>query len=213
MSNNTGLYSEQFEHDACGIGFVANLKGNKSHNTVSDALTILENLGHRGACGCENNTGDGAGILLQIPHEFVFEECLKLGVSLPAFGKYGTGIIFFPKEVALREECRNVLYRVADKTGLEILGFRKLPVNSNGIGEAALSVEPEMEQIFIACPLSINNPDVFERKLYVFRNYATKLINSTVRKDTVGFYIALAFAQNYYLQRSAYQFTATKLFP
>ena len=102
-SNNTGLYSPDFEHDACGIGFVANIRGNKSHQIVSDALTILENMEHRGACGCENNTGDGAGIMLQVPHEFFFDECVKLGVHLPSFGRYGVGFLFFPKEIRLRE--------------------------------------------------------------------------------------------------------------
>ena len=93
-----GLYDPSFEHDACGIGFVANIKGTKSHQYITDALTVLENMAHRGACGCESNTGDGAGIMLQMPHEFFFDECLKLGVHLPAFGKYGVGFIFFSKE-------------------------------------------------------------------------------------------------------------------
>ena len=92
-----GLYNAEFERDACGIGFVANIKGHKSHHHIADALTVLENMEHRGACGCENNTGDGAGILFQIPHEFFFDECLHLGVHLPNSGKYGVGMIFFPK--------------------------------------------------------------------------------------------------------------------
>lgn len=95
MAGNLGLYRPEFERDACGIGFVANIKSNKSHKIVSDALTILENMEHRGACGCEANTGDGAGLLIQTPHEFFFEECLKLGAHLPPFGKYGVGVIFF----------------------------------------------------------------------------------------------------------------------
>ena len=88
---NEGLYNPEFEHDACGIGFVANIKGNKSHRMISDALTVLENMEHRGACGCENNTGDGAGILLQMPHEFFFDECLKQGIHLPSYGKIWSG--------------------------------------------------------------------------------------------------------------------------
>lgn len=190
MGGTKGLYSEKFEHDSCGIGFVANFKGTKSHQIISDALTILENMEHRGACGCENNTGDGAGILLQIPHEFLLEECQQLHIALPAVGKYGTGIIFFPKEIGWREECRSILYRAAEKLDLNILGFRKVPVNKNGIGETALSVEPEMEQIFIACPDHITDAQTFERKLFVFRNYATKLISHTVKQSTTGFYIA-----------------------
>ena len=190
MERNQGLYHPSFEHDACGIGFVASIKGYKSHQHISDALTVLENMEHRGACGCENNTGDGAGIMIQTPHEFFFEECLKLGVHLPAFGKYGVGVIFFPKEIKLREECRDIFNRTAEKLGLEILTYRKVPVNPDGIGPTALSVEPEMEHVFVACPDHINNPDAFERKLFVLRNHATHLINSTVKKDAIGFYIA-----------------------
>ncbi|MBS1914990.1 MAG: glutamate synthase large subunit [Bacteroidetes bacterium] len=186
----SGLYSPQFEHDACGIGFVANIKSNKSHQIVSDALTILENMEHRGACGCENNTGDGAGIMIQTPHEFFFDECVKLGIHLPPFGKYGVGVLFFPKDIRLKEECRDIFNRSAEKLGLEILGYRKVPVNPDGIGPTALSVEPEMEQVFIACPDHINNPDDFERKLFVLRNYSSHLINSTVKKDAIGFYVA-----------------------
>ena len=190
MASNMGLYRPEFEHDACGIGFVANIKGNKTHQIISDALTMLENMEHRGACGCENNTGDGAGLLIQTPHEFFFEECLKLGVHLPAFGKYGVGCIFFPKEIRLREECRDIFNRTAEKLGLEILTWRKVPVNPQDIGPTALSVEPEMEQVFIACPDHINDPMAFERKLFILRNYSSHTINNTVRKDTIGFYIA-----------------------
>ena len=190
MAGNQGLYDPSFEHDACGIGFVANIKGHKSHQHISDALTVLENMEHRGACGCENNTGDGAGIMIQTPHEFFFDECLKLGVHLPSFGKYAAGMIFFPKEIRLREECRDILNRTAEKLGLEILTFRKVPVNTSGIGPTALSVEPEIEQVFIASPDHISNPEDFERKLFILRNYTTHLINSTVRKDEIGFYIA-----------------------
>jgi glutamate synthase (NADPH/NADH) large chain len=189
MANN-GLYSPQFEHDSCGIGFVANFKSNKSHQIVSDALTILENMAHRGACGCESNTGDGAGILIQTPHEFFFDECVKLGLHLPPYGKYGVGVLFFPKEIRLREECRDIFNRSAEKLGLEILSYRKVPVNPQGIGPTALSVEPEIEQVFIACPDHISNPDDFERKLFVLRNYASHTVINTVKKDAIGFYVA-----------------------
>ncbi len=185
-----GLYDPSFEHDACGIGFVANIKGNKSHQHVSDALTILENMEHRGACGCEANSGDGAGIFIQIPHEFFFDECVKLGVHLPSFGRYAVGVIFFPKEIKLREECRDIFNRAAEKLGLDILTYRSVPVNTSGIGPTALSVEPVMEQVFVACPDHITNPMDFERKLFVLRNYASHTIFNTVRKDAIGFYIA-----------------------
>ena len=92
-----GLYREEFEKDSCGVGFIANIKGRKSHQVITDALTMLERMAHRGACGCEPNTGDGAGILIQVPHEFLLGECSRLGFKLPAFGSYGVGLVFFPR--------------------------------------------------------------------------------------------------------------------
>ncbi len=188
--NNQGLYDPSFERDSCGIGFVANIKGNKSHQIISDALTILENMEHRGACGCESNTGDGAGIMIQAPHEFFFDECVKLGIHLPPYGRYGVGMLYFPRDIRLKEECRDIFNRSAEKLGLEILGYRKVPVNPDGIGPTALSVEPEMEQVFVACPDHINDPEQFERKLFLLRNYASHTITSTVKKDLIGFYVA-----------------------
>ena len=190
MARNRGLYRPEFERDACGIGFVANIKGNKNHQVISDALTILENMEHRGACGCESNTGDGAGILIQTPHAFFFDECLKMGVHLPAFGRYGVGSVFFPREIRLREECRDIFSRTAEELGLEVLAWRKVPVNPEDIGFTARSVEPEIEQVFVACPDHITDPMAFERKLFVLRNYSSHLINNSVKKDPIGFYIA-----------------------
>ncbi|QES87282.1 glutamate synthase large subunit [Rhizosphaericola mali] len=185
-----GLYDPSFEHDACGVGFVADIHGHKSHKNVEDALTVLENMEHRGASGFEFNTGDGAGIMIQLPHEFFFDECIKLGVHLPAYSRYGVGVLFFPKEIRLREECREIFNRCAEQLGLEILLYRQVPVNQEGIGSIALSVEPEMEHVFIACPDYITDAENFERKLFVLKNYASHLIANTVKKDEVGFYIA-----------------------
>ncbi|MES2647341.1 MAG: glutamate synthase large subunit [Bacteroidota bacterium] len=190
MASNTGLYDPSFEHDACGIGFVANIKGNKGHQIISDALTVLENMEHRGACGCENNSGDGAGIMIQTPHEFFFQECLKLNVHLPSFGKYAVGVLFFPKNPRLKQACRETFNRAAEKLGFEILCYRPVPVNTTDIGPTALSVEPDMEQVFIICPEKCHDLLQFERKLFVLRNYATHLIEETVKEDAVGFYIA-----------------------
>lgn len=189
-STGNGLYDPRFEHDACGIGFVASIKGYKSHQHISDALTVLENMEHRGACGCENNTGDGAGILIQVPHEFFFDECLRCGIQLPAYGKYGVGTIFFPQDIRLREICRDIFQRTAEKLGLPVLGFRKVPVNKEGIGATALSVVPCMEQVFVGCPDYLQHPDELERKLFVLRNHVSHLIQETVQQDQVGFYIA-----------------------
>ncbi|MFY7900392.1 MAG: glutamate synthase large subunit [Chitinophagaceae bacterium] len=190
MAINTGLYDAAFEHDACGIGFVANIKGTKSHQIISDALTILENMEHRGACGCENNTGDGAGIMIQTTHEFFFDELVRMGIHLPPFGKYGVGVLFFPRDIRLKEECRDIFNRAAEKLGFEILAYRKVPVNPTDIGPTALSVEPDIEQVFIACPDHVRDAETFERKLYVLRNYASHTINNTIKKDAIGFYIA-----------------------
>jgi glutamate synthase (NADPH/NADH) large chain len=189
-NNNVGLYDQRFEHDACGIGFVAHVKGRKSQQIISDAITILENLDHRGACGAEVNTGDGAGIMIQIPHEFFYDECLKIGFSLNQSGDYGVGMLFLPKDIKAREECREVIYRAAEKLQLEVLGFRKVSTNTAGIGSTALSVEPEMEQVFVARPYAIPAGPDFERKLYVFKNYLTKTINNTVSGVKEDFYIA-----------------------
>ncbi len=191
MAGSTpGLYHPSFEHDSCGIGFVANIRGNKNHQVISDALTVLENMEHRGACGCESNSGDGAGILIQTPHEFFFEECLKLNIHLPAYGKYGVGMIFFPKDLRLREECREIFNRCAEKLSLEILAYRRVPVSTEDIGPTALSVEPEMEQVFISCPDHIQSAEELERKLFILRNHANHIILNTVKKDAIGFYIA-----------------------
>src|SRR5665213_2113314 len=190
MEINQGLYHPSFERDSCGIGFVANIKGNKSHQIISDALTILENMEHRGACGCETNTGDGAGIMIQTPHEFFFDECIRLGIHLPAYGRYGVGVLFFPRDIMLKEECRDIFNRAAEKLGLEVLGYRKVPVNPDGLGATALSVEPEIEQVFIASPDHISNPEELERKLFILRNYSSHTIANTVKKDPIGFYVA-----------------------
>ena len=192
MIPNSGLYDAQFEHDACGIGFVAHVKGRKSHQIISDALTILENLDHRGACGAEPNTGDGAGIMLQIPHEFFYDECLKIGFSLPETNNYGVGMLFMPKDIRTREECRELIYRAAEKLGLEILGFRKVDVDTTDIGSTALSVEPEIEQVFIARPYAIAAGADFERKLYVFKNYLIKLILNTVHGGKDFYIVSLS---------------------
>ena len=115
-----GLYESRFEHDACGFGFVANIKGAKKHQHVVDALTVLENMEHRGACGCENNTGDGAGIATQIPHEFFKYECEQLNIDLPNEGDYAVGMLFFPKEGYLKEQCRTLIIEKAKAFSLNI---------------------------------------------------------------------------------------------
>ncbi|NDD16566.1 MAG: glutamate synthase subunit alpha, partial [Chitinophagia bacterium] len=184
-----GLYDPAYEHDACGIGFVAHIKGVKSHQNVIDGLTILENMEHRGACGCEINTGDGAGIMIQIPHEFFFNELLQQGIHLPDLNEYGVGFIFFPSDKSIITECKEIFARAAEKLGIEIIGYRKVPVNRNTIGPSALSVEPAMEQVFLKKPDHISNPEDFERKLFVLKNYASHTINNSIKKEAIGFYM------------------------
>ncbi|MNK22089.1 Ferredoxin-dependent glutamate synthase 1 [compost metagenome] len=190
LNEQQGLYRDSFEHDACGIGFVAHVKGRKSHQNITDALTILENLDHRGACGAEPNTGDGAGIMIQVPHEFLFDECLRTGFSLPQYGDYGVGMLFMPKEIRAREECREIIYRTAEKLGFEVLGFRKVQVDTTDIGNMALSVEPEIEQVFVSRPYHIAAGADFERKLFVLKTYVTKTIYNSVKDSKQDFYIA-----------------------
>ena len=189
-NENLGLYDPAYEHDACGIGFVAHIKGIKAHQNVDDALTILENMEHRGACGCEINTGDGAGIMIQIPHEFFFDELLQKGIHLPDINEYGVGFIFFPAEKGMKEECQEIFARAAEKLGIEIIGYRTVPVNKSTIGPSALSVEPIMEQVFLKKPDSISDPEDFERKLFVLKNYASHTINNSIKKEAIGFYMA-----------------------
>ncbi|WP_461485559.1 glutamate synthase large subunit, partial [Pedobacter sp.] len=190
LNEQQGLYRSSFEHDACGIGFVAHVKGRKSHQNITDALTILENLDHRGACGAEPNTGDGAGIMIQVPHEFLFDECLRTGFSLPQYGDYGVGMLFMPKEIRAREECREIIYRTAEKLGFEVLGFRKVQVDTTDIGNMALSVEPEIEQVFVSRPYHIADGADFERKLFVLKTYVTKTIYNSVKDSKQDFYVA-----------------------
>lgn len=189
-NENLGLYNPAYEHDACGIGFVANIKGVKSHQNVIDGLTILENMEHRGACGCEVNTGDGAGIMIQIPHEFFFDELLQQGIHLPDKNEYGVGFIFFPNDTAILNECKEIFARAAEKLGIEIIGYRKVPVVRDTIGPSALSVEPIMEQVFVRKPDHISDPEDFERKLFVLKNYASHTINNSIKKEAIGFYMS-----------------------
>jgi glutamate synthase domain-containing protein 2/glutamate synthase domain-containing protein 1/glutamate synthase domain-containing protein 3 len=164
-----GLYDPQWEHDACGVGFVAHTRGERSHAIIDKALGILENLAHRGACGCDPETGDGAGILLQIPHEFFEAQLREQGIALPPPGSYGVGMLFLPTDPQERARYEQI---VADTTGAEgqtILAWRDVPVDSARIGALARSVEPVIRQVFIARNPDLTDDDAFERKLYIIR--------------------------------------------
>ncbi|MBW8190255.1 glutamate synthase large subunit [Neiella marina] len=184
-----GLYRPDFEHDACGIGFVANLKGQKSHDIIENALTMLTCMEHRGGTGYDVRSGDGAGILIQIPHDFLVEEVKPLGIKLPAFGNYGVGMMFFPQDEKTATQCRNVFEDSAKKLGLEVVGYRHVPGDNSGLGQASKKTEPRIEQAFIVKPYSLNQKE-FQRKLFVLRKYAAHLINSTISREKDEFYIA-----------------------
>ena len=171
-----GLYDPQFEHDACGLGFVVNMKGKKSHQLVSDALKILVNLDHRGACGCEANTGDGAGILIQVPHEFLAAQTAKLGFIMPAPGQYGVGMMFLPKIPAEREAIKKELAKIISDEGQTVLGWRDVPVDNSSLGKTAVAAEPFMAQVFIVRNAAIKDDEAFERKLFVLRKVAEQRI-------------------------------------
>ncbi|PWK78705.1 glutamate synthase (NADPH/NADH) large chain [Mucilaginibacter oryzae] len=186
--SHQGLYRPEFEHDSCGTGFIANIDGHKTNQIIDNALTMLENMEHRGACGCDPESGDGAGILIQLPHEFLMEECSNLEISLPEPGEYGVGMIFLPKDSAQKKACRTIINNAIEKLGLHKLGERKLVVDSSVIGETARQAEPDVEQIYIARPHHITNADDFERKLFVLRRYINKTITETVPGGSDNFY-------------------------
>jgi glutamate synthase (NADPH/NADH) large chain len=187
-----GLYHPSLEKDACGIGFVANLKGRPSHEVITDAITMLENMEHRGACGCEENTGDGAGILIQIPHDFYKKKCSALNIKLPNAGRYGTGLIFFPTDENRKQACRSIIEEAARKLDLTILGYRKVPTHSStehaDLGLSALNTEPDIDQIFIKTNFVTASSWELERKLYVFRNYTAHRIHQEVADTIDEFY-------------------------
>ena len=130
LPEKQGLYDPRFEHDACGVGFVVNIKGEKSHEIVEQALTVLENLDHRGACGCEENTGDGAGILMQLPHDFLKDACAGLGFQLPEPGDYSAGMIFLPDHREQRQRFEKIIESIVKEEGQRCLGWRKVPTDN-----------------------------------------------------------------------------------
>jgi glutamate synthase (ferredoxin) len=190
LPGQQGLYDPRFEHDACGTGFIAHVKGQSSHAIVHDALTILENLSHRGAQGSESNTGDGAGILLQLPHAFFVTECPRLGFSLPNPGEYGVGMLFLPQDPVRRDACEAAFDAIVTAEGQTVLGWRDVPVNNLGLGETARISEPAMRQVFIGRNADLVTPLDFERKLYVIRRLAEKQIHCASGPGAGIFYFA-----------------------
>jgi glutamate synthase (NADPH/NADH) large chain len=169
-----GLYDPQFEHDACGVGFVVDIAGRKSNDIVRKSLQVLVNLQHRGAKGCEANTGDGAGILLQIPHDFLKAECKKLGFDLPAPGNYGVGMVCLPRDAHSQQWCQEIVEAAIKRSGQTLLGWRDVPTNNAPIGESAKAVEPTFKQVFVGRNSYIKSADEFERRLYLARKRIEK---------------------------------------
>jgi glutamate synthase (NADPH) large chain len=189
LPDKQGLYDPAFEHDACGMGFVVNIKGEKSHDIIDEALTVLENLSHRGASGADEKTGDGAGILVQIPHDFFKRECDVLGFDLPEKGSYGVGMIFAHKYDDFRKIQMETFEKIVQEEGQKILGWREVPIDRTTIGESAKAVMPRFIQVFIEKDASITDAMDFERKLYIIRKRAEKAIVPMCEDKGGTFYI------------------------
>jgi len=185
-----GMYSSQFEKDACGMGFVVNIKGKKSHDIIDDGLRILERLEHPGGAGADKDTGDGAGILVQIPHEFFKRECEVLGINLPSAGDYGVGMVFAHKYESLRNEQKRIFEEVVREEGQVVLGWREVPVDGTKVGQEAAAIRPWMIQILIGKGPDVTNNKEFERKLYIIRKLAEKRIIPLSKELSSDFYIA-----------------------
>ncbi len=184
-----GLYSPDHEHDACGVGLIANLEGEKSHDVVSNGLQILANLAHRGACGCDPMTGDGAGILIQLPHEFLVERAGGLGIDLPDESEYGAGLVFLPRVESSRHACMDTFEQVIREEGQDFLGWRAVPTNNDVIGYVAKEVEPVILQVFIGRGKGVKDAAAFERKLYVIRKRLERWTRESSLPQKEFFYV------------------------
>ncbi len=189
LPKKQGLYDPAFEKDSCGVGFICQIKGKKSHKIVLDAIEILNNLTHRGACGCDPHTGDGAGILIQIPDTFLRNAVSKNKINLPKEGEYGVGIVFLPTNIQEKNLCEEWIEHIIHDEGQRFLGWRKVPCDNTKIGYVARSVEPEIKQIFIGKNPKIKDPLEFERKLYLIRKQIEKKIRDSKLTQSHYFYI------------------------
>ena len=184
-----GLYDPANEHDACGVGFIANIKGVRSHSIVDQGLLILKNLTHRGAVGADPLAGDGAGILIQIPDQFFREEMAARGVKLPPLGEYGVGMIFLPQEPASRLACEYEIERAVKDEGQVLLGWRDVPCDSSNLGESVKKIEPVIRQVFIGRGAGVTVTDALERKLYIIRKVAGHAIQALKLEHSKEFYV------------------------
>jgi glutamate synthase (NADPH/NADH) large chain len=184
-----GLYDPANEHDACGVGFVANVKGRKSHEIVRQGLSILENLTHRGAVGADPRAGDGAGILIQIPDAFLRSTCKDLGITLPEPENYGVGMVFLPQQVATRNHCETLIEQTIAEEGQSLLGWRDVPTNNEGLGESVMQVEPVVRQVLIGRGENCTSTDDFERKLFIIRKRVENAVRNCELPGCECFYV------------------------
>src|SRR5262245_57397792 len=184
-----GLYDPQFEHDSCGVGFVVDVLGRKSNDIVRKALQVLINMLHRGAKGSESNTGDGAGILIQIPHRFLKDECAKAGIDLPEAGRYGVGMVCLPRKPESRRRCEDLFANAIEQTGQRLRGWRDVPTNNDPIRASAKAVEPVFRQVFIVSGENAADGDAFERRLFLIRKRVEKAVRSSDILDRSHFYL------------------------
>jgi len=187
MPEKQGLYNPANEKDACGVGFVAHIKGQKNHDIVAKGLEILRNLTHRGATGYDPKLGDGAGILIQMPDAFLRKEAAKLSLALPEVGQYACGTVFLPQSSNSREACESAIARIIHEEGQDFLGWRDVPRDNSNIADAARAIEPVMRQVFIGSKASDQN--VFERKLFVIRKRIEHAVRALKLEDASQFYI------------------------
>jgi glutamate synthase (ferredoxin) len=185
-----GLYDPSYEHDSCGVGFIVDLKGRKSHQLVRDGMTALLNLNHRGACGCENNTGDGAGLLIQIPHEFLASRCQELSIKLPEPEHYGVGAFFASPDPEQQRLGMELFAGIVAQEGQTLLGWRRIKTDASSLGEGSRAVEPAMWHVFVGRGAGSSDADRFERKLYVIRKRFEKEIEDTGLDDRRYFYFS-----------------------
>jgi glutamate synthase (ferredoxin) len=188
-SRAQGLYDPRFEHDACGFGFVVDIAGRPSHDIVRDALTVLVNLEHRGATGSEKNTGDGAGLTIQIPHRFLADVAARSGVRLRGKGGYGVGMVFLPQDKSGRVECFRLFEQVIADEGLHLLGWRDVPTENSGLGASARAAQPLTRQVFVDRPERLVEDLAFERKLYIVRRLVEKAVSRSAIPARGDFYI------------------------
>src|SRR5262245_5796794 len=183
------LQDPRAERDACGVGFVVNVKGEPTRDIIEKGLTVLRNLTHRGACGCDPLTGDGAGILTQVPDAFLRRECKAQRITLPAPGAYGVGMVFLPREVHQKNQCERIFEKVIREEGQQLIGWRRVPIDENAPGPVARAALPDIRQIFVGAGRGADDQDALERKLYLIRKRVEQLVRTSGMPESERFYV------------------------